>query len=145
MKGCMDRDVFEPLVKLALIGLVLIVALPLAPAAAFAGSSAAEIKNCADANWCSYHRTVDTAWRHSPLTQVNPSNVKKLRPAWIFQPGDPLMGMHTTPLVVDGFMYVSTNPSIVWKLNAATGDAPVRCTAMWHASHPIAANTAAPR
>src|SRR5947208_5338299 len=32
------------------------------------------------------------------------------------------MVLHTTPLVIDGYMYVSTNPSTVWKLNATTGE-----------------------
>jgi alcohol dehydrogenase (cytochrome c) len=89
---------------------------------ALADSSAANIKNCPDQNWCAYHRTVDTAWRHSPLSQINTTNVSKLRPVWIFQPGDPRMGLHSTPLVIDGAMYISTNPSTVWKLNAATGE-----------------------
>src|SRR2546429_4355145 len=62
------------------------------------GSSADEIKNCPDQNWCAYHRTVDTAWRHSPLTQVNTTNVKRLRPVWIFQPGDPRSEEHTSEL-----------------------------------------------
>src|SRR2546430_4636518 len=108
--------------KLAPIALLLLVALMFPTPAALAGSSADEIKNCADGNWCAYHRTVDTSWRHSPLTQVNTTNVKRLRPAWIFQPGDPRMGLHSTPLVVDGYMYVATNPSTVWKLNATTGE-----------------------
>src|SRR2546426_994531 len=108
------------LFKLVVALLTLAVLLP-APAA-LAGSSADEIKNCPDQNWCAYHRTVDTAWRHSPLTQVNTTNVKRLRPVWIFQPGDPRMGLHSTPLVIDGNMYVSTNPSTVWKLNATTGE-----------------------
>jgi alcohol dehydrogenase (cytochrome c) len=122
MNRRMDRDVFKSSLTFARVALLLIVALSFPSGAALAGSSAADIKNCADGNWCAYHRTVDTAWRHSPLTQVNTSNVKKLRPAWIFQPGDPRMGLHSTPLAVDGFMYVSTNPSTVWKLNAATGE-----------------------
>src|SRR2546428_11612153 len=108
------------LFKLVVALLTLAVLLP-APAA-LAGSSADEIKNCPDQNWCSYHRTVDTAWRHSPLSQVNTTNVKQLRAAWIFQPGDPRMGLHSTPLVIDGHMYVSTNPPTVWKLNATTGE-----------------------
>src|SRR5256886_16337957 len=91
--------------KLARIALLLLAALmfptPFPTPAALAGSSADEIKNCADGNWCAYHRTVDTAWRHSPLTQVNTTNVKRLRPVWIFQPGDPRMGLHSTPLVID--------------------------------------------
>lgn len=32
------------------------------------------------------------------------------------------MGMHGTPVVINGEMYVSTNPSTVWKLNGATGE-----------------------
>lgn len=87
-----------------------------------ADSSADKIKNCPPENWCAYHRTVDTAWRYSPLDQINTKNVKDLRPAWIFQPGDPRMGLHSTPLVIDGMMYVSTNPSTVWKLDAKTGE-----------------------
>ena len=122
MKCRMDRDLFESLLKVGQVAVLLMAVLAAAAPIALAGSSAAEIKSCPDGNWCSYHRTVDTAWRHSPLTQVNTTNVKRLRPVWIFQPGDPRMGLHTTPLAVDGFMYVSTNPSIVWKLNAATGE-----------------------
>jgi hypothetical protein len=60
------RDVFKSLRKLGWGAVLLTVALPFVSAPAFAGSSADEIKKCADANWCSYHRTVDTAWRHSP-------------------------------------------------------------------------------
>src|SRR5438093_347041 len=118
MKHWIDHDLF----KLVLVVALLVVAVVLPAPVARAGSSADDIKNCPDQNWCAYHRTVDTAWRHSPLTQVNAGNVKRLRPAWIFQPGDPRMGLHSTPLVVDGYMYVSTNPSTVWKLNATTGE-----------------------
>src|SRR5215472_12334804 len=101
---------------------LLIAGAVLAVAPAIADSSADKIKNCPDENWCAYHRTVDTAWRFSPLKQIDTTNVKKLRPVWIFQPGDPRMGLHSTPLVIDGAMYVSTNPSTVWKLNAVTGE-----------------------
>ena len=117
-----DRHMFRLLVQLGTVAVCLAVAVLLAAPAAQAGSSANEIKNCPDQNWCSYHRTVDSAWRYSPLNQINTSNVKKLRPAWIFQPGDPRMGLHSTPLVIDGYMYVATNPSTVWKLNAVTGE-----------------------
>src|SRR5437762_1594390 len=104
MKHWIDHDLF----KLVLVVALLVVAVVLPAPVARAGSSADDIKNCPDQNWCAYHRTVDTAWRHSPLTQVNAGNVKRLRPAWIFQPGDPRMGLHSTPLVIDGNMYVST-------------------------------------
>src|SRR5262245_33779366 len=88
---------------------------------ATAGSSASEIRNCTPENWCAYHRTVDTAWRHSPLRQITRENVRNLRPVWLFQPGGEYQGMHSTPLVVDGAMYVPVNPSNVHKIDAATG------------------------
>jgi len=64
---------------------------------------------------------VDTAWRHSPLRQITRENVRNLRPLWLFQPGGEYQGMHSTPLVVDGAMYVPVNPSNVHKIDAATG------------------------
>ena len=120
MRQWIDQNLFASIRIVAQVALALAVALAFAAPAALAGSSANDIRNCADHNWCAYHRTVDTAWRYSPVDQINTTNVKKLRPAWIFQPGDPRMGLHSTPLVVDGYMYVATNPSTVWKLNAVT-------------------------
>ena len=90
--------------------------------AALADSSIENIRNCEEHNWCYYDRDQSRAWRHSPLGQIDTENVQDLRPAWIFQPGEVRQGMHVTPLVVDGHMYVATNPSTVWSLNAATGD-----------------------
>ncbi len=70
-------------------GMLLIAAMMLCVAPmVLADSSADKIKNCPDGDWCSYHRTVDKAWRHSPLSEINTKNVKNLRPAWIFQPGE---------------------------------------------------------
>jgi alcohol dehydrogenase (cytochrome c) len=105
-----------------LVAVWLAVAMLFAASAALADSSADKIKNCPPENWCAYHRTVDTAWRYSPLDQISAQNVKQLRPVWIFQPGEVRQGLHSTPLVIDGMMYVATNPSTVWKLNAATGE-----------------------
>ena len=78
--------------KYALSAIPLGVAMSMAPNA-FAASNAADIKNCAPENWCFYHRTVDSSWRHSPLKEINAGNVKNLKPAWIFQPGNVRMGM----------------------------------------------------
>jgi len=113
---------FRSIGRLGQAVVLLAVAVLFVAPAALAGSSADDIKNCPAQNWCAYHRTVDTGWRYSPLDQINTGNVKKLHPVWIFQPGDPRMGLQSTPLVIDGYMYVSTNPSTVWKLNAKTGE-----------------------
>jgi PQQ-dependent dehydrogenase (methanol/ethanol family) len=93
-----------------------------ATTSALAQSDAARIRHCADSDWCSYNRTVDKGWRHSPLAQINKNNVRQLRPAWIFQPGDGAMGLQTTPLAVDGAVYMSSNPSTAWKLDGITGE-----------------------
>jgi alcohol dehydrogenase (cytochrome c) len=89
---------------------------------ALADSDAERIRHCPDSDWCAYHRTVDNAWRHSPLAEINKNNVSDLQVAWIFQPGETRMGLHSTPIVIDGAMYFSSNPSTVWKLDAATGE-----------------------
>ena len=86
------------------------------------GSSAEDIRNCPAENWCSYHRTVDKAWRYSPLDQITTENVAQLRPAWFFMPGGGGMGMLSTPLAIGGNVYIATNPSTVWKLNGTTGE-----------------------
>src|SRR2546426_74970 len=54
--------------------------------------------------------------RYSPLTQINRENVAKLKIAWIFHTGDisegkgqrKRSGFETTPLVVDGTLYLTT-------------------------------------
>ena len=48
--------------------------------------------------------------RHSPLTQINPSNVSTLVPAWRYEmkeEGVPSRPSQSTPLVVDGVLYLS--------------------------------------
>ena len=44
--------------------------------------------------------------RFSPLTKINTGNVKKLVPVWSFSFGT-LDAQNTTPLVLDGVMYVT--------------------------------------
>lgn len=76
-------------------------------------------------NWTQYHRT-SNAWRYSPLDQINKRNVKKLRPAWIHQPGDITSGLISTPLVRDGVMYYVAPNNNVFAVNAVSGDT------IWH-------------
>jgi len=46
-----------------------------------------------------------SAWRYSPLDQIDTENVGQIKPAWIFQTGESGK-FQTTPLVRDGVMYV---------------------------------------
>ena len=76
-------------------------------------------------NWPQYGGGRE-AWRYSALNQVNRSNVKKLAAAWVFQTGMPDGGLQSTPLVVDGVMYLSTSWNRVFAIDAATGKE------LWH-------------
>jgi alcohol dehydrogenase (cytochrome c) len=91
----------------------------------FAGSLAASAQTPAPegatrADWPHYGGT-QLSWRYSALNQINASNVKSLAPAWIFQTGDYAENLQSTPLVVDGVMYVITPRAHVFALDAATG------------------------
>jgi alcohol dehydrogenase (cytochrome c) len=72
------------------------------------------------ADWPHYGGT-QMAWRYSALDQVNAGNVKNLTPAWIFQTGDYVENLQSTPIVVDGVMYLITPRAHVFSLDAATG------------------------
>ena len=70
---------------------------------------------------------------YSALTQINKSNIKQLAPAWVIHvspepvtapvaaPGNNATGQETTPIVVDGVMYLDTPAGGVIALDAATG------------------------
>jgi PQQ-dependent dehydrogenase (methanol/ethanol family) len=66
--------------------------------------------------------------RYFPGKQINTSNVGKLHPAWIFQT-EVKESMETTPIVVNGVMYVTTSFDHVYALNAKTGEE------YWHYKH----------
>ena len=66
--------------------------------------------------------------RYFPGKQINTSNVGKLRPAWIFQT-EVKESLETTPIVVNGVMYVTTSFNHVYALDAKTGEQ------YWHYKH----------
>ncbi|MEE3327868.1 MAG: PQQ-dependent dehydrogenase, methanol/ethanol family [Myxococcota bacterium] len=59
--------------------------------------------------------------RHSPLAQINKANVEDLSLAWNYATGT-RRGMEATPIVVDGVLYATGSWSIVYALDAATGE-----------------------
>ena len=71
-------------------------------------------------DWLLYGRTYDNQ-RFSPLTQINPGNVKKLLPAAIVQTGI-ANSFEATPIVVNGVMFVSTPGDNVLAVDAANGE-----------------------
>jgi PQQ-dependent dehydrogenase (methanol/ethanol family) len=68
--------------------------------------------------------------RYYPNTQINTANVGRLHPAWIFQT-EVKESLETSPLVVNGVMYVTTSFSHVYALNARTGEE------IWHYKHKL--------
>src|SRR6476646_10584194 len=75
----------------------------------------------ATANW-TLHNLDLAGTRYSPLDQINRSNVKSLTPRWLFQHGviDGVSNQ-TTPVVVDGMMYVTDSRGSVYAVDAADG------------------------
>jgi quinoprotein glucose dehydrogenase len=66
--------------------------------------------------------------RYSPLTDITRRNVTGLAVAWTFQTGDvsdgrgrPRSGFETTPIVVDGTLYLTTASNRIVALNPETG------------------------
>ncbi|MET0389212.1 MAG: PQQ-dependent dehydrogenase, methanol/ethanol family [Polyangiales bacterium] len=70
-------------------------------------------------NWLTHGRTYDEQ-RHSPLKQIDVSNVNTLGLAWAYDL-DTDRGQEATPLVVDGVMYSTSAWSKVQALDAASG------------------------
>src|SRR3984893_11882654 len=68
--------------------------------------------------------------RFHPARQIGRDNVKNLHVAWIFQT-DVKESLETSPIVVDGVMYVTTSFSHVYALNAQTGEE------LWHYKHAL--------
>ncbi|HML14754.1 MAG TPA: PQQ-binding-like beta-propeller repeat protein [Xanthobacteraceae bacterium] len=68
--------------------------------------------------------------RFYPNRQINRTNVGRLRPAWIFQT-EVRESMETSPIVVNGVMYVTTSFSHVYALDARTSQE------LWHYKHKL--------
>ena len=79
-------------------------------------------------NWLTYSGDY-RSHHYSTLKQINVDNVQRLRAKWIHQMHRPKV--ETTPIVVDGVMYVTRPPSDVLALDAETG------RALWTYEHRI--------
>src|SRR5215468_3478459 len=73
-------------------------------------------------NWLMNHRTYD-GQRYSPLERINKTNVKGLKLAYAV----PLGGgagnewVQATPLVEDGFLYITDSWGVLYKIDARSG------------------------
>jgi alcohol dehydrogenase (cytochrome c) len=68
--------------------------------------TAERLKNPEDENWLMIRRTYD-GWGFSPLTQITPGNVARLRPAWVFSTAEARVHQ-AAPIVNAGVMFVTS-------------------------------------
>jgi len=74
--------------------------------------------------WLMYSGAYDGS-RFSPLDQINRTNVQQLALQWVFQTG--VRGSHeTTPLVIDGMLYMTTPQNHAYAIDVRTG------RPLWH-------------
>ena len=75
-------------------------------------------------NWLMNHRDFG-AQRHSPLAVINKSNVKNMRLLFAVALGGTSgnEALEATPLVEDGFMYISDHWGVVYKIDVRDGRA----------------------
>lgn len=92
-----------------------------------AGAALAQAPRAADRDWPTFGRDKG-GMRFSPLKQITPANVAGLKPAWVYhlRPAEapanaPMALSQTTPLVVNGVMYVTSPYKRVIALDAASG------------------------
>lgn len=76
--------------------------------------------NSTPEEWLTYGGTYDEQ-RHSGLNQINLDNVDELGVAWTYDLAT-ARGVESTPIVVDGVMYVTSAWSVVYALDAQTGE-----------------------
>ena len=90
--------------------------------------SAADRLEAQEGEWPCYGRDPG-GMRYSPLTQINRDNVARLRPVWTLHTGDisdgkgklRRSGFETTPVVVNGRMYLTTPFNRILALDPQTG------------------------
>jgi alcohol dehydrogenase (cytochrome c) len=70
-------------------------------------------------NWITYSGGY-AGQRYSPLTQITPGNIKNLELKWIL-PNQVFGAWQSSPIVVDGIMYVTQRPNDVLAVDAKTG------------------------
>ena len=74
-------------------------------------------------NWLMNHRSYD-GQRFSPLARINKGNVKNLRLAYAVPLGGSagMEVIHATPLVEDGFLYITDGWGVLYKIDVTSGD-----------------------
>src|SRR5881409_641528 len=93
-----------------------------------AGISFADVARPRPGEWPTYHGNL-SGNRFSPLDQINAKTIHGLAPKWMFTIQGAPRALQTTPVVVDGAMYV-TSANEAFALDARSG------RQIWHYSRP---------
>ena len=80
----------------------------------------AMLRNPPDGDWLMIRRNYQ-AWSHSPLTQITPANVGRLRIAWVWAMTEG-GASEPTPIVHNGIIYLINPGNIVQALDGRTGE-----------------------
>ena len=91
--------------------------------------TAERLRRPEDSNWLMVRRTYD-GWGYSPLDQITPANVGRLRPVWSFSTGA-TNGHEAPPIVNDGTMFIATPGNQVIAIDAVSG------TQLWRYQRPL--------
>lgn len=84
-------------------------------------------------NWLTYSGTY-SSWRYSELADINRQNVADLKLGWSLQLGTNEEYVETSPIVVDGIMYLSAPDNDVLAVDAASG------TVLWRYARSVPQN-----
>jgi alcohol dehydrogenase (cytochrome c) len=87
------------------------------------------LKNPDAGDWLMVRRTWD-GWGYSPLDQITPANIARLRPAWVVSTGV-TNGHEAPPIVNHGVMFVATPGNQVIALDAKSG------SVLWRYKRPM--------
>ncbi len=80
----------------------------------------AMLRNPPDGDWLMIRRNYQ-AWSHSPLTEITPANVTRLKLAWTWAMREGGAN-EPTPIVHNGIIYLYNTNNVVQALDGATGD-----------------------
>ncbi len=81
-----------------------------------------------DGDWLATRRTYD-GWGYSPLREITPANVRRLRPVWVFSTGE-ARPHESAPIVNGGVMFVTSPNGQVIAIDVRTG------TLLWRYRRP---------
>jgi alcohol dehydrogenase (cytochrome c) len=96
------------------------ISLPQSPTASWDPITEDRLRHPKAGDWLSYRRS-DDVFAFSPLTEINRTNVKNLRPVWTYPVQDDSRWV-PTPVVANGIMYVASGHGRVLAFDVASGE-----------------------